>query len=349
MVRALVPRPVDPKSAGRDFWSRFHELRRIRQAEERPDEPLEPDANVEFDMKRDDPFMSRYWYELTRDGRMVSWLFVETVKPENPEYATNKHLMWADAYVRLEQRRERVASLWLAVIAELMDRHGCTVLGIQAAGDPGHRFLEWLGAKPKLTNVVSRLRFSEVDWTMLERWAADGTARSPQTRLDVYDGGPPESMWEELAPQFTAMFNTMPLEELDLGDIIFTPERFRDWAERRAQAGVILHSVMTREPDGSISGLTDTTWASYRPTVIHQEFTGVRTDARGRGLGKWVKAAMLLHIREVHPEVESVITDNAQSNGPMLNINRTMGFKAYRAEVDYQMSRAELAARLASL
>lgn len=349
MVSELVPTPVDPRAAAPQFWSRFHELRRIRHAAERPDEPLEPDENVEFDMKRDNQFEFRYWYELSRDGEMVSWLYAETVKPENPEYATNKHLFWADAYVRPEERRGRLATLWLPVIAGLMDRHGCTVLGIQAAEDAGHAFLDWLGAKAKMTNLVSRLKLSQVDWQMLERWTAEGARRSPQTRLEVYDGGPPESMWEEFAPQMTAMFNTMPLEDLELGDIIFTPERLRDWKERRKQLGVVLYSVMTREAEGVISGLTDTTWAPYRPTVIHQEFTGVRTDARGRGLGKWIKAAMLLHLRNVHPEIEMVITDNARSNGPMLKINRTMGFKTYREEVDYQMSRAELAARLASI
>jgi len=41
-------------------------------------------------------------------------------------------------------------------------------------------------------------------------------------------------------------------------------------------------------------------FAPYWPQVIDQGFTGVRTDARGRGLGKWLKAAMLLHVRKIY-------------------------------------------------
>lgn len=349
MVGELVPAAVDPVTAGRDVWSRFHELRRVRQEELRPDDPLEPDEHVEFNMKRENPFEFHYWHEIARDGVMLSWLNGEVVKPANPEYATNKHLYWADAYVRPEHRRQGVASLWLPVLAELMDRHQCTVLGIGTEQESGQRFLEWLGAKAKLVNIESRLKLSEIDWDMLERWNEEGARRSPNTALEVYDGGPPESMWADFAPQFTSMFNTMPLENLDLGDIIITPERLRDWADRRKQSGEVLYTVLTREPDGEMSAVTEILWAPHRRTILHQEFTGVRPDARGRGLGKWIKAAMLLHLRAIYPDLEWVVTDNAHSNGPMLKINRTMGFKPYREQVEYQMTRSELEARIRSL
>ena len=184
---------------------------------------------------------------------------------------------------------------------------------------------------------------------MLERWNAEGAQRSPKTRLEIYEGGPPEEQWEDFAPQFTAMWNTMPLEDLDLGDIIITPERLRDWAERRQLTGEVLYTVLTREPDGTMSGVTEISWAPYRPTMLHQEFTGVQPNARGRGLGKWIKAAMLLHLRKMYPDLEWVVTGNARSNGPMLKINRTMGFKPYRTQVEYQMTRAELESKIRSL
>jgi len=55
---------------------------------------------------------------------------------------------------------------------------------------------------------------------------------------------------------------------------------------------------------------------------------------------------MVLHVRELYPDAEWIATGNAGSNAPMLKINRTMGFKAYRTSVDYQISRDELEARL---
>ena len=52
-----------------------------------------------------------------------------------------------------------------------MDEHGSTVVGTATEEESGHGFLEWLGAEQKLTGIESRLKLSEVDWPMLERWA----------------------------------------------------------------------------------------------------------------------------------------------------------------------------------
>jgi RimJ/RimL family protein N-acetyltransferase len=79
--------------------------------------------------------------------------------------------------------------------------------------------------------------------------------------------------------------------------------------------------------------------------MVHQGFTGVRTDGRGRGLGKWLKAAMLLHVCEVYPNLEWVVTENAGSNAPMLAINTRMGFRLYKAGTEYQITRDRLTAK----
>ena len=116
-----------------------------------------------------------------------------------------------------------------------------------------------------------------------------------------------------------------------------------------ALTGEVPDEVLTRESDGSISGMTDVSWYPYRRKMLEQQFTGVRPDARGRGLGKWIKAAMLLHVRDLYPDAEWVVTENAESNGPMLKINRTMGFKSYRTAVEYQTTRDQMESRIRSV
>jgi GNAT superfamily N-acetyltransferase len=185
---------------------------------------------------------------------------------------------------------------------------------------------------------------------MLKRWAEDGPRRSPTTKLEIYDGHIPEQMWDDYCPQFSTMLNTMPWEQLDHGDIVVTPAHLKDWIDRLDEQGSLEHTMLTREPDGVISGITDMNYSpSWKPGIIHQGFTGVRSDARRRGLGKWLKAAMLLHVHELYPKVEVVSTDNAGSNAPMLGINRKMGFKEYRAGSEYQITRDKLIARSASI
>ena len=98
-----------------------------------------------------------------------------------------------------------------------------------------------------------------------------------------------------------------------------------------------------------ISSVTDTCLDPSRPTIVEQRFTGVRPDARGRGLGKWVKAKMLLHMHELYPMAEWVVTDNAGSNEPMLAINTKMGFRQYNEGTEYQVTREALASRRKAL
>jgi GNAT superfamily N-acetyltransferase len=342
MVGNLTPAAVDPTTAPHEFWTRYHAYRRLRHAETRPDDPLQPDDIVEMDMKRDDPFEIKYRYEMVRDGVMLGWFAATTAKPGSPEYETNKHILWADASVHADHRRQGLGRLWIPLALELMDRHGCTTLSMGTEEDSGHAFLKWMGAEGRFSGAENRLKVSEVDLGMLRQWTEDAVRLSPDTRLETYDDFMPEEMWEDYCPQLTAMLNTMPWEEMDHGDIVVTPEQLAEWYGRMKMQGMLEYTMLTREPDGVISGITDMSFAPFRAKMIHQGFTGVRADARGRGLGKWLKAAMLLHVLEIYPDLEWVVTENAGSNAPMLAINTQMGFKRYRAGTEYQITRERL-------
>jgi hypothetical protein len=51
---------------------------------------------------------------------------------------------------------------------------------------------------------------------------------------------------------------------------------------------------------------------------------------------------MLLHVRDIYPGLQTVITGNASSNGPMLAINKKMGFKEHRPGNEYQITLEKL-------
>jgi GNAT superfamily N-acetyltransferase len=349
MANRWSHRIIDPNRAGPEFWERYHAFRRARQAETRPDDPIEPDEVTEMQMKREDPFNIRYRYEVTDGEKMLSFFRGSVSRPGTPEYESNKHLFWVDWSVDKEHRRRGIGRSWIPLALELMERHGCTTFSAGTEEEPGHAFLKWLGAKPKLTGAENRLRLADVDWEMAQRWVDEGVKKSPDTKVEIFDGRVPKELWDDYCPQITTMLNTMPWENMDHGDIVVTPQEMEEWYARMDLAGVVHHTMWTREPDGVISGITDTEFFPYRPTIISQGFTGVRTDARGRGLGKWLKAKMLLHMRELYPAAEWVATDNAGSNAPMLAINKKLGFKQFRAASEYQMTRDELASRLKQL
>jgi len=340
---------VDPRTAGPDFWARFHAYRRARHDEVRPGDPIDPDEVVEAKLKHDDQFEIHHRYEVSAGDRMVSYFRCGIVKPGTPEYETNKHLFWADWSVHREHRRKGIGSSWIPLAIELMDRYGCSVFSSGAEEPSGHAFLRWLGAEEKMTGAENRLRMADVDWAMVKRWVVEGERRSPDTRFEVYDGRLPDDMLEDFCPQLSSMLNTMPWEQLDHGEIVITPPMMKEWYARMDLTGELHYNMMTREPDGTISGVTDMVYMPYKPTMMQQQFTGVRPDQRGRGLGKWLKGAMLLHVRQLYPDVEWVTTGIAGSIAPMLGINKKLGFKQFLAGSEYQISRARLGARAKEL
>ena len=97
-------------------------------------------------------------------------------------------------------------------------------------------------------------------------------------------------------------------------------------------------TIITTESDGKISGLTEIMDFPDRPTFIEQRLTGVRQKYRGRSLGKWLKALMLLQIKDEFPKAKIIKTENAATNVPMLAINEQLGFKLFKEGINAQIT-----------
>lgn len=99
---------------------------------------------------------------------------------------------------------------------------------------------------------------------------------------------------------------------------------------------------MTVEPDGSISGMTEIYFSKFIKKMLAQNLTTVRREDRGRKLGKWLKASLLLHAKTRYPNHIGIITANAIINAPMLAINNKLGYKPTNQYVHWQISLTEL-------
>jgi GNAT superfamily N-acetyltransferase len=326
-----------PERGSREEWERYHSYRVLLHREWRPDEPLVPDEVAEITMKRRNPFDHHHWYQVVDGAQMVGELYAEGPLPESPGYATNRHLLFSWGYVARARRRAGLGRSMVPAVLALMDEHGASLLTTLAEDEPGHAFLRHLGAEPRLTQRQSRLDLRQVDWDMVARWVRDGPAASPQARLDLYPDSVPDDVLEEYSTAISELMNTIPTEDMDRGDMVMTPDGLRDWAERRALTGSVLPTCVVRDAGGSIVGMTDVLVQPYEPGIVRQMFTGVHPRARGHGLGRWMKAAMLEHVRREYPEATWIITENAGSNAPMLSINHALGFRLHRTITVYQV------------
>lgn len=341
--------PFKPKETPREVWTAYHAFRRIRRDEAYPGDPMTPDDVAEASMLHDDPFSESDDGLAMVDGRVVASMYSGWAKPGSPGYESNRRFIWAGLHVIAPYRRQGIATAWFRRVLETMTAHDHTTLNLWTAWPDGHAFLKWLGAAEKSVGAENRLDLGEVDWDMVDRWIDEGGRKSPATRVDLYTHRLPEPLWPAFCASASAMLNTMPFDDLDHGEIVMTPEGLADLYKRWDAQDESHHVILAYEPDGSISAITDVNYDPVHPDRIHQMFTGVRPDCRGRGLGKLIKARMLRYLHATYPDARWVITGNANSNDPMLAINRQLGFKAHRTGSSYQLGRDALAARLADV
>ncbi|MCM2266307.1 MAG: GNAT family N-acetyltransferase [Elusimicrobiales bacterium] len=284
------------------------------------------------------PYVSRRLYlALTPGGEAAGLASVSTETPRSPSYQDNKHLGNLNLSVLPGYRGRGLGwRLLNHVISELAVKEPAVAeLMSPVVLEPGKKFCGKLGAKMALAHAENRLYVKDIDWAMVEHWAAEGRRRNPGTTV-LTVGIIPEEDIKDYSEAYTEAMNQQPFGEISM-KITVTPEQIRVGEKECLETGAEDTVIYTREANGAVSGLTETAYLKDSPHKVRQMLTGVRLKYRGRGLGKLLKALMLLEIRAKHPGVKYVVTGNADSNAPMLAINNALGFKKHLPILFYKL------------
>lgn len=139
-----------------------------------------------------------------------------------------------------------------------------------------------------------------------------------------------------------ARFQEVMTTDIPLGTLALEPEswdlqRVRDEGERLAEMGRSrLFTFAVHETSGEAAGFTEIQWAPNTGAVAYQGDTLVLGPHRGHGLGAALKLANVAQLATTHPRVRIVRTWNADDNGPMLAVNRTLGCEVTAHMLEWQ-------------
>jgi GNAT superfamily N-acetyltransferase len=147
----------------------------------------------------------------------------------------------------------------------------------------------------------------------------------------------PEDLVAAYARMRTQMNRDVPTGELDIEPRVVTVEDIREEEGRLSQQYDTLVGVAVAA-DGGLDGYT----LAFLPRgedFVQQDDTFVMREARGRGIGRSLKTAVLRRLVSEHPDRTLVHTWTALDNAPMQRLNHSIGFRP--VELMHEMQRED--------
>jgi GNAT superfamily N-acetyltransferase len=262
----------------------------------------------------------------------------------SPDYESNKQICQVRILVIPSCRRKKIGSQLLNRLCETAGELGKSIVLAEADNPLAEEFCRHLEGAKVHEEVQHRLRMDDVDWQLVESWLEKGRTKTRNIGIEFFQDCP-ESDIEEFTRAYTEIINQRPTGDMQR-ELITTPESRRIEERNLKRRGIEWYTIITREHDEKISGMTDILYNQEEPYRINQYFTGVLAKYRRRELSKRLKAEMLVVIRDRFPQVEYIKTSTARKNFPMRSVNRKLGFFPHKTVFIYRWNLQDLRRRV---
>ena len=339
----LTLKPFDLHTTTESDWIAINALFNRRRAESAPDDPPEPLTDTINGFQHRPAMIDAQRWFIWHGNSPIATANAAVMQVES-----NQHILEFDLYVRPEWRRHGLATELLKGIVRRAQEKARTLLlaNTTSTVPAGAAFLTHIGARVGLALQENQLLLTAVDRPLLQNWIAKAKARAGALELGCWVGALPEDELGALAVMMGAM-NSAPRDDLTFEDFAYTPEILRQDDESLVARGIERWFMVVRDPaTGVYAGFTEVFWQASAPETMRQGDTGVMPAYRNRGIGRWLKAAMLQKILNERPQVKAIRTGNAASNAAMLKINHELGFTLHKTFTVWQVERSTVEAYL---
>ncbi|MGJ5804250.1 GNAT family N-acetyltransferase [Streptomyces europaeiscabiei] len=285
------------------------------------------------------------WLASGADGVPLGSAFLRLFTKEG-----QTHLAELDGAVHPAERRQGVGTALLdAAVGSARAERRRAVLAQAEQGSPGDAFLAARGFRRVLTLTYARLELAGID---PDHFARILEQPRPGYRLTSWTGVVPAELARSYAASRRAM-DDMPMGDADYGTVAWDVERVVAAAEAIARRGDRLYTVAAvHTSSGTVVGFSELVLPGDDKSDGKGEGDGdgkgdgkgdgqhygtaVLPEHRGHGLGLWMKAKAVLHAHGLAPTL-ALLTDTAEHNIPMRQVNDALGYRPTHTSLEYQL------------
>ena len=252
---------------------------------------------------------------------VVGWYLLELPSRDNG------HLGSLEIQVAPGRRRHGLGTALLRHAAGRAIADGRRLLiGYAFAGTGGEAFARAAGAAEGQAEIRRAMDINAISAQRLAGLRAVAERASAGYSLLSWAGPTPEEHLDRVAALNRAG-NDAPHDESQ-EELLWDAARVRATDQRAQLYGLLAYTVMAcDDATGEAAGLTLVEVGPERPDWGFQALTAVARKHRGHRLGLRLKLAMLDLLARQEPQVEHILTANGETNGHMIGINETLGYR----------------------
>ena len=309
-------------------------------SEARPDEPKRPyDKFIKQVLVHSNSMLVKRWVIWEEEKIIAYAIIYKTLDGEN------QHFPEVDIFVLPPWRRQGIGRLMLAKLNAECIKEKCTKLEFSSFSTTpcGSMFLEAIGAEKCTTEYVNQMLMQELDMRLMDAWIAKAAERALDYEIDLWEDEYPINELEGFTKLYNDFWNSIPTGSLDYEYEELTPKRLRNEMDSKVKRGWKNWIMVAKhKTTGDYAGFTSLIFTGFNPEMLNQGNTGVSVEYRNKGLGRWLKAALIKHVLTEMPGIKKIRSENDVTNKPMLNINNQMGFKPIYSESYWQIKTEEV-------
>ncbi len=272
-----------------------------------------------------------HYFMMYCEEEFVGYSVIYHTNSKSPNYEVSKQNAQLGIRIHPDHRRKGIATAVLGYLKGKFRYFDKTVMQGDVYLEGALEFCKKvLGVDPAKTGDENRVYLKDIDWDLMYSWIKE----DGDDKIEIYEIIPDEII-DEFCDVYNRTLDREPSGDLD-EKFILTPELQRKYEEQFSKNDKVIHTAVSYH-EGKITGITEMYYDVKDGSQISQGLTGVAIEYEGRGFGKWLKAALLLHVHKLYPDLVFVRAGNATANKAMLSINHKMGFKCIFHRYDYNI------------